>query len=132
MATARSLFPIDPAPRGGRRRAGRALALLLLAALAAAPGTAAASALGLDEARQRGLVGEQTDGFVGVVRPDAPADVQRLVADVNARRRAAYEDVARRNGTDVKAVAALAAQKLIERAPPGAWIGDGGRWYQKN
>jgi uncharacterized protein YdbL (DUF1318 family) len=104
---------------------GFGLALALVTPLSAV-------ALDLDSARAQGLVGEQTDGYVGAVQPGASAEVDRLVAEVNAKRRAAYEDIARKNGTAVTAVAALAGQRLLERAPPGAWIGDGtGHWYQK-
>lgn len=97
--------------------------------LAAAP---PALALELDDARAQGLVGEQSDGYIGAVSASPSPEVRQLVAEVNAKRRAAYEDIARKNGTAVAAVAALAGQRLLERAPPGAWIGDGsGRWYQK-
>ncbi|MEB2346264.1 MAG: YdbL family protein [Deltaproteobacteria bacterium] len=106
----------------------RLASLLLLLALGPAP---AARALDLDAARAQGLVGEQTDGYVGAVRGEGGAEVAQLVAAVNAKRRAAYEKIAREQGTDVTAVAALAGQKLIARAPAGSWIGDGGRWYQK-
>jgi uncharacterized protein YdbL (DUF1318 family) len=112
--------------RGARAAATLALGIGLV--LAAAP---AARALDLDTAKRQGLVGEQVDGFVGAVAPDPAADVRALVADVNARRRSSYEDIARKTGSPVEAVAALAAQKLIDRAPAGAWIGDGGRWYRK-
>jgi uncharacterized protein YdbL (DUF1318 family) len=104
----------------------RSLVVLLLALAFAGP----AAALDLDSAKAQGLVGEQTDGYVGAVKSPAP-EVAKLVADVNAKRRAAYEELARRNGTPVEAVASLAGQKLIDRAPAGAWIGDQGRWYQK-
>lgn len=104
---------------------GLGIGLALAAALPAV-------ALDLDSARAQGLVGDQTDGFVGAVSSSPSAEVRKLVADVNAKRRAAYEDIARKNGTAVAAVAALAGQRLLERAPPGAWIGDGtGHWYQK-
>jgi uncharacterized protein YdbL (DUF1318 family) len=107
----------------------RVAALLLCAlALAAAP---AAVALDLDSARAEGLVGEQTDGYVGLVKSQGDDAARRLVAEVNAKRRAHYEQIAREQGTPVAAVAALAGQKLIERMPAGTWIGDGGRWYQK-
>jgi len=106
-----------------------ATAIALLAALALA---APASALDLDAAKRQGLVGEMTSGYVGAVQSNPPADVAALVAEVNTRRAAGYREIATRNGTAVEAVAALAGQKLIDRAPPGAWIGDaGGRWYQK-
>jgi uncharacterized protein len=99
-----------------------------LALAAAAP----ALALDLDSARSQGLVGERTDGYVAAVSSSPSAEVRQLVDEVNAKRRAAYEDIARKNGTAVEAVAALAGQRLLERAPPGAWVGDRtGHWYQK-
>jgi hypothetical protein len=90
------------------------------------------AALDLDTARAQGLVGEQSDGYVGAVSPSASGDVKALVAEVNGKRRAAYADIAKKNGTAPDAVAALSGQKLIERAPAGQWIGDKGRWTQKN
>ena len=88
-------------------------------------------ALDLDSAKQQGVIGEQTDGYVAAVSATAPADVQAFVADVNAKRRVAYQEIAQKNGTKVEDVGVLAAQKLIGRAPAGAWIRDKGQWYQK-
>ena len=101
--------------------------LLCALALAAAP----ALALDLDGARAQGLVGEMTDGYVGLVKGQGDDAARKLVAEVNAKRRAHYEQIAREQGTPVAAVAALAGQKLIARMPAGTWIGDDGRWYQK-
>jgi uncharacterized protein YdbL (DUF1318 family) len=112
------------------RRSSLRFASLLLCALALAVAPAA-DALDLDTARARGLVGEQTDGFVGLVEGQGSDEARRLVAEVNAKRRAHYEQIAREQGTPVAAVAALAGQKLIERVPAGTWIGNNGRWYQK-
>jgi hypothetical protein len=89
------------------------------------------AALDLDAARQQGLVGEQSDGYVGAVSASPSADVKALVAEVNAKRRTAYGEIAKKNGTAPEAVAALSAQKLMERAPAGQWIWDKGRWTQK-
>ena len=89
------------------------------------------AALDLDAAKAQGLVGEQTDGYVAAVSASPAPDVQALVADVNAKRRTAYQEIAQKNGTKVEDVAVLAAQKLIGRAPAGAWIRDKGQWYQK-
>lgn len=114
------------------RRAEPALrfaAALAAAVLALAP--APATALDLDGARAQGLVGEQLDGYVGAVSASPPAEVKQLVESVNAKRREAYAEIARRNGTAIEAVAALAGQKLVDRLPPGAWVGANGHWYQK-
>jgi uncharacterized protein YdbL (DUF1318 family) len=110
------------------RRSFIGFVALALAVFAAALPVAA---IDLDSAKQQGLVGEQTDGYVAAVAANAPADVQALVADVNAKRRVAYQEIAQKNGTDVADVAVLSAQKRISRAPAGAWIRDKGQWYQK-
>ena len=89
------------------------------------------AALDLDAARQQGLVGEQSDGYVGAVSASPSAEVEALVTEVNAKRRAAYAEIAKKNGTAPEAVGVLSAQKLIERAPAGQWIYDKGRWMQK-
>ncbi|RIL00260.1 MAG: DUF1318 domain-containing protein [Proteobacteria bacterium] len=91
----------------------------------------AASALDLDGAKAQGLVGETTDGYVAAVEASPSEEVERLVDDVNGRRRASYEAIAKKNGTPTATVAKLAAEKLLHKAPSGAWIRDGGRWYQK-
>ena len=86
----------------------------------------------IDSAKQAGVVGEQSDGYLGLVRADAAAEVKALVDEVNSKRRAAYEEVAARNGTPVETVARLAGVKLIERAPPGEYVRDDtGAWKQK-
>jgi hypothetical protein len=104
----------------------RSVALVVVFAWAGA-----AAALDLDDAKAKGLVGEKTDGYVAAVAATPSAEVKALVTDVNAKRKVAYQEVATRNGTDPVEVAKLAAQKLLERAPAGAWIQADGRWYQK-
>jgi uncharacterized protein YdbL (DUF1318 family) len=89
-----------------------------------------AFALDLDEARNRGLLGEQYDGYVGIVASPTP-ELEGLAADVNARRRAHYAEIAQRNGTAVEAVAALAGKKLVEGAPSGQFVKTNGGWVRK-
>lgn len=89
------------------------------------------AALDLDAARKQGLVGEQSDGYVGAVSASPSAEVKALVAEVNGKRRAAYAEIAQKNGTAPEAVAALSGQKLVDRAPVGQWVWANGRWTQK-
>lgn len=105
--------------------------MILAASLLLLVHAGAARALDLDSAKQQGLVGERTDGYVGAVAASPSAEVEALVADVNAKRRDSYAAIASKNGTAVETVAALAAQKLIGRVPSGQWISDQGRWYLK-
>ena len=85
----------------------------------------------LDAARQQGLVGVLCDGYVGAVSAAPSAEVKALVAEVNSKRRAAYAEIAQKNGTAPEAVAALSGQKLIERAPAGQWVWANGSWTKK-
>lgn len=103
----------------------RAVALLALLLPAAS-----AAALGLADAKTRGLVGERPDGYVGAVEANPSAEVKALVAEVNAKRKSVYEDIARKRGTSVEAVAALAGQDLIAKAKPGEYVLKGS-WVRK-
>jgi len=113
--------------RSSVRAAALALAALLALLLAAG-----AHADPLDDAKRAGYVGERTDGFLGLVRQDAPADVVKLVDSINAKRRAGYAEIAKKNGTTVVAVAALAARKAFEKTLPGNYIQNAaGEWVVK-
>jgi uncharacterized protein YdbL (DUF1318 family) len=112
-----------------RTKLAAALGIALFAAFALA---VPAAALELEAAKRDGLVGERADGFVGVVVANPSPEVRALVDSVNARRRAHYEEIAKRNGTAFDAVAAVAGEKLTGRAAPGEWITDAqGNWHQK-
>jgi uncharacterized protein len=104
-------------------------ALVLLAlGLFAAP-TLAAS---LDDAKAKGQVGERIDGYLGVVDAAAPGDVRAMVDEINAERRAKYEQIAEKQGAPVAAVAQIAGTKLVERSPSGHYVLDaGGQWRRK-
>lgn len=105
-------------------------ALTLTVALGLA---SAAFAMDIDGAKAQGLIGEQQNGYIGVVTTSPSADVQKLVADINARRRAAYQDVAAQTaGAKLSDVEKLAAAKLIARAPSGQVVQDAnGKWVKK-
>jgi uncharacterized protein len=106
---------------------GALLAVLLLCAP-----VFALQAEEIDAAKQAGIVGEQVDGYLGLVRADASAEVKVLVDEVNTRRRAAYEEIAAKNGTSVETVARLAGAKLIARAAAGELVRDDtGQWKKK-
>ncbi len=70
-----------------------------------------ANALDLDQARSKKLVVEQPDGYIKAVDPSAKA----LADDVNAKRKQAYEEVAKKENVDVKMVGEKAAQKIKEK-----------------
>ena len=88
--------------------------------------------LTLEEAKTQGAVGEQPDGYLGVVQSSASADVQALVNDVNQKRRQMYEDIARRNSTKLEAVEMLAGKTAIDNTRPGNFVrSPSGQWVRK-
>ncbi|MET0378841.1 MAG: YdbL family protein [Spongiibacteraceae bacterium] len=92
--------------------------------------SALAFSLELDAAKASGLVGEQPSGYLGVVGTATPA-VTALVNDINAKRKAAYAEIAQRNGTALDAVEQLAGKKAIEKTPPGQYVKlPSGEWLQ--
>ena len=92
--------------------------------------TAFAFGLELGDAKARGLVGEQANGYIAAVGAATP-EIAALVSDINARRKAAYADIATRNGTAIDAVEQLAGQKAIEKTPAGQFVRTpAGTWIQ--
>ena len=88
--------------------------------------------LTLEEAKTQGVVGEQPNGYLGVVQPGASAEVQALVNDVNQKRRHMYEDIARRNSTKLDAVEMLAGKTAIDNTRPGNFVrSPAGQWVKK-
>jgi uncharacterized protein YdbL (DUF1318 family) len=64
----------------------------------------------LDDARAAGFVTETPNGYV-VAEEKAPVSIQKLVADVNQKRKAAYQRIANKTGANVEQVAHESYQK---------------------
>jgi hypothetical protein len=108
--------------------------LILAAAigLGAVLGTTTAYAMLQDasaQLRASGQVGEQADGYLGLVG-SAPAAVRAQVDSVNIKRRAYYTDLAAKRGAKIEEVAATTACELFRtkvatgqyyRLPDGVW-----------
>ena len=60
------------------------------------------------------------------------SEVKALVEEINQKRREKYATIAKKRGTSVKAVAALAGAKLVKNASPGEYVmTSSGKWSQK-
>jgi len=95
-------------------------------------GTSSAFALSLDEAKGRGLVGETPTGYLAPVAGNPSPAVQALVRVINAKRRARYQEIAKKNGIAVADVEKLAGKKAIEKTPPGQYVRTpSGEWVKK-
>jgi len=108
--------------------------LIVAAAGAVALGTIAAPAMAQRDpayaaARSNGTIGEQPDGYLGIVGQATPA-LQRLVDDINIRRRAVYSRKAQENSATLEAYSLTAGCQAIARTvagekyktPGGAWM----------
>ena len=110
----------------------RYISTLLLALTLSLPAYAlnlnqAMSALG--DAKASGQLGEQPNGYLGVVKPGGQADeIARLI---NQARRAEYQKLAKDNGISLSDVEAIAGKKAIEKTPPGQIIQLNGNWVRK-
>lgn len=88
-------------------------------------------ALSLDEAKAAGLVGEQSNGYLGVVQSGSAA-AKDLVSDINSKRKAAYIDGAKSAGVELQVFEVRMGQRLQQRTPAGEYIQQpDGRWLKK-
>ncbi|WP_371815544.1 YdbL family protein [Erythrobacter sp. JK5] len=79
-------------------------------------------------ARAGGQVGEQPDGYLGIVGERTPA-LQRLVDDINIKRRAVYSQKAQENSATLEAYALTAGCQAILRTEPGEkYMAPDGTW----
>jgi uncharacterized protein YdbL (DUF1318 family) len=85
----------------------------------------------LQQAKSEGLVGEQLNGYLGVVSSEANTEVRALIADVNAKRKAQYESIAAKNSTSLETVELLAGKKAVEKTEAGNYIQTATGWSKK-
>ncbi len=103
---------------------------LIIVALLLLGSVGEAIALELETAKAQGVVGEQSDGYLGSVEPSAESNA--LVAHINAQRKVKYLEIAEKNGTSLTDVETLAGKKAIEMTAPGGYIRVGaGGWKKK-
>lgn len=91
---------------------------------------APAMALDLQEAKQKGLVGETASGYLAAVGAETP-EVESLIEEINRKRRAEYKRIARENNIALGDVEALAGKRAIEESPRGHYVRPNGDWVRK-
>ncbi len=86
----------------------------------------------IEDARTSGAVGEQSDGYLGIVKPGS-ADLKARVSQVNIKRKAFYTDLAAKRGVTINEVSgATACEQLKNRVPAGGYYRDeSGAWKQR-
>jgi uncharacterized protein YdbL (DUF1318 family) len=96
-----------------------------------------AFALSLDEAKQKGLVGERNNGYLGGVlkqmkgQKETQKHVKSLIDDINAKRNAVYVKLATKNGITLQQVEKLAAEKAYKKTSSGHYLWMNGKWQIK-
>jgi uncharacterized protein YdbL (DUF1318 family) len=111
---------------------------LILAAgitLAAVAGTATVAVAMMQDAsaslRASGKVGEQADGYLGIVG-SADASLRAQVDAINIKRRAYYTDLAAKRGAKIEEVAAATACEIFaSRIGPGQYYKLDGSWQKR-
>jgi len=88
-----------------------------------------AFAIELDEAKDKGLVGELDTGYLGLVVEQA--DAQKLLEEINSKRRAIYISLAAKNDLTLEQVEKLAAQKAYNKTANGHYLWLDGAWKKK-
>lgn len=92
--------------------------------------TQPAYSIDLQTAKDQGLIGETTSGYLAAVKSPSP-EVSALIESINAKRREKFKEIATRNNTSLEAVEQLAGKKAIEKSAPGSYVKVGGSWQQK-
>jgi len=105
---------------------------LIFALLICVVTMAIAVASELTKPKADGLIGEQANGYIGLVTDDVPADIRRLVDEVNARRKAGYQRIADREGTALSEVEKVGGKTAFEKTLKGNYFRDAsGTWRKK-
>ncbi|MEM9208245.1 MAG: YdbL family protein [Pseudomonadota bacterium] len=106
----------------------KTLTAFLILLLASAPDWS----IDIQSAKAEGLVGEARTGYLAPVRAPASAEVQALVRDVNAKRRAQFERTAKRTKTTLAQVSNRFYELAVQRTSRGHFYQDAqGRWVKK-
>lgn len=108
-----------------------AMGLSLAAVSAPAFAQSAAAKAAVDAAKAAGTVGEQADGYLGIVA-GGDAGLRASVAEINTGRAAAYKDIAAKTGVTPDAAGQATAKQLYSRLAPGQfWKPLDGGWVKK-
>ena len=93
---------------------------------------AQAASAEIENAKSSCIIGEQSNGYLGVVSGATADDsLRRAVRETNQQRKAAYARLAESNGVSIDVAAALTAEKLINQLRSGQCYRDaGGRWVK--
>ena len=85
----------------------------------------------LVQAKDQGVVGEGTDGFV-YVRESGSEKIAKMVADENEDRKILFKAMSSKTGGSVEEVANKFSQALVQKSKKGHWFRkSSGEWMQR-
>ena len=89
-------------------------------------------AIDIGDAKAQGLVGEGITGYLAAVETPPSSEVQALIADVNAKRKAKFENTAKKTGTTVAQVSNRFYELAVQKTAAGHYYQDrNGNWKKK-
>jgi uncharacterized protein YdbL (DUF1318 family) len=105
---------------------------VFLALLISMMAVSIAVASALSQPKADGLIGEQANGYLGLVRTDVSADVKKLVDKTNAKRKTGYQKIARKQGTTLSEVEKVGGNTAFQKTLKGNYYRDAsGAWRKK-
>ena len=91
-----------------------------------------ALASALTKPKADGLIGEQANGYIGFVTQDVPADIRKLVNETNAKRKAGYQKIAKKQSTTLSEVEKVGGNTAYQKTLKGNYYRDAsGAWRKK-
>jgi uncharacterized protein YdbL (DUF1318 family) len=89
-------------------------------------------AIDIGAAKDQGLVGEANNGYIAAVQAPASAEVRALIAEVNSKRKATFDETAQKTGVTTAQVANRFYELAVQKTAPGHYYQDAaGRWIKK-
>jgi uncharacterized protein YdbL (DUF1318 family) len=83
-------------------------------------------------AKKAGWIGERVDGYLGLVKPNAPAEVRELLEEANEERVTRYTSIAEKHKTKRELVETVAGRRFISKSSKGEFIMTAsGDWTRK-
>ncbi len=83
----------------------------------------------LSQAKVNGVLGEQADGYLGVVKNEGNAgEIAQLI---NQARKQQYQKVSSQSHISLSEVETIAGSKAQEKTPSGQYIKQQGQWIRK-
>jgi uncharacterized protein len=84
----------------------------------------------LQQLKGDGAIGETSEGFIDFVEKKE-SKAAALVREENDDRKALYAIIAEKEGTTPEKVAVINAKRNFDRARPGEYLKQGGKWTKK-